>query len=270
MSSPHLRPNVERFAGFASLYDDVRPQPPKVIIDILAQLALVERPKLVVDLGCGTGLSTRIWAERAEQIVGIEPSADMRRQAESRTTARNIRYQEGFSHQTGLPDASADIVTCSQSLHWMEPNATFSEVARILRAGGVFAAYDNDWPPTCNAAAEIAYVDFTTRTETLGAERGASAYRGVKKMDKEGHLARMQSSGYFRYTNEIVLHSIERGDAARLIGLALSQGGVAALFKNGLSEEQVGLPQFRRAVERAMGDRAVPFYFSYRMRVGTK
>lgn len=259
---------MERFSGFASLYNDVRPQPPQVICDILTQLAQVERPRLVVDLGSGTGLSTRIWAERADQIVGIEPSAEMRTQAEARTAALNIRYQAGFSHQTGLPDACADMVTCSQSLHWMEPSATFAEAARVLRAGGVFAAYDNDWPPTCSAAAEIAYTEFEMRAEALGAEKGF--YGGVKEWDKTGHLARMQASGNFHYTKEIVLHHKEDGDAARLIGLARSQGGIAALFKNGLTEEQAGLPEFTRAVERAMGNRVVPFYFSYRMRVGIK
>jgi len=45
---------------------------------------------------------------------------------------------------TDLPDGCADIVTCSQSLHWMVPESTFAEVARILRPGGVFATYDYD------------------------------------------------------------------------------------------------------------------------------
>src|ERR1035437_4594814 len=69
-----LRPGVERFLGFAPVYDRFRPQPPEVAVDVLCQIAQVERPGLVVDLGCGTGLSTRIWAGRAERVIGIEPS----------------------------------------------------------------------------------------------------------------------------------------------------------------------------------------------------
>jgi len=150
----------------------------------------------------------------------------------------------------------------------MEPTSTFAEAARVLRAGGVFAAYDNDWPPTCSAAAEIAYTDFETRAEALGTERGF--YRGVKEWDKPGHLARMQASGKFSYTKEIVFHNVEPGSAARLIGLAMSQGSIAACLKQGLSEDEIGATEFRRAVKQAMGDRVVPFYFSYRMRVGIK
>lgn len=140
--------NIERFSGFADLYDKYRPEPPAILGSILMRLAQTPFPQLVVDLGCGTGLSTRYWADKAQQVIGIEPTADMRHQAKAQTVAQNISYREGFSHQTGLPDDCVEIVTCSQALHWMEPQATFQEAARILRSGGVFAACDYDWPPT--------------------------------------------------------------------------------------------------------------------------
>ena len=271
MDAPtHLAANVERFSGFAERYDAFRPQPPRALLDLLCQLAQSERPRLVVDLGSGTGLSTHIWVERADAVIGIEPNAEMCAMAEARhaSNGKRARYQAGFSHDTGLPDACADIVTCSQALHWMEPEPTFAEVARILRPGGVFAAYDCDWPPTMNWEAEIAYNDFDARAVALGKAR--DFYRDVKKLDKEMHLARMQASGKFRFLKEIVMHHVEMGNAERLVGLALSQGSVATLLKRGMSEAQVGLPEFRRAIQRALGDRPREWYFSYRVRLGIK
>ncbi len=100
-TSIHHSANLERFSGFAALYDDVRPQPPATIIDVLLQLAQIERPRLVVDLGCGAGLSTRIWAERADQVVGVEPSADMRRQAD-RNFKRAIEIGEARGFYDGV------------------------------------------------------------------------------------------------------------------------------------------------------------------------
>src|SRR5438045_9590212 len=117
--TPYVEANVERFMGFAETYDAYRPTIPSIIMDILTQLARVSRPRLVVDLGSGTGLSTRIWAERADEVIGIEPSDDMRRQAEARSgSLANVRYQHGLSTATSLPGGCADIVTASQSLHW--------------------------------------------------------------------------------------------------------------------------------------------------------
>ena len=143
--------NIERSEygapGFADRYHAYRPQPPAALVDVLTQLAHVERPGLVVDLGSGTGLSTFIWAERAAQVIGIEPNAAMRARAEAHPPVPSVRFQSGFAHQTGLLDGCADIVTCAQALQWMEPQSTFAEVTRILRPSGVFAAYDYDWPP---------------------------------------------------------------------------------------------------------------------------
>jgi ubiquinone/menaquinone biosynthesis C-methylase UbiE len=59
-----------------------------------------------------------------------------------------VSFQDRSAQETGLPDGGADVVTCAQSLHWMEPQSTFAEVARILRLGGAFAACDYDLLPT--------------------------------------------------------------------------------------------------------------------------
>ena len=259
--------NIERFTGFADVYDRFRPQPPSVIVDILTQLAHAERPALVADLGSGTGLSPRIWASRAEQVVGVEPGADMRNEAATRSAGMpNVRYVEGFGHATGLPDASADIVTISQALHWMEPEPTFAEVARILRPGGVFAAYDCDWPPTFYWQVEEAYDACIQRAAAL--ERAHGTAEGVRHWNKRQHGERIRASGHFRFVKEIKVHHVEQGDAERIVGVLLSQGQIAGLLKRGLSEDEIGITALREAARQALGDRTVPWYWSYKVRLG--
>jgi SAM-dependent methyltransferase len=142
-----LRARLERSGyhhmGFAADYDRYRPGPPSVLLELLPLLAGGGRPRLVVDLGSGTGLSTRPWAEVAEQVVGIEPNDAMRDHAEGASDLANVRYLGCSSYETGLPAASADIVTAAQSLQWMRRKDLFREVARILRTGGVLCAYNS-------------------------------------------------------------------------------------------------------------------------------
>src|SRR5262249_10583649 len=153
-------------------------------------------------LGSGTGLSTRLWSDRADEVIGIEPSDDMRRQAEARSAGlANVRYQKGLSTATGLPDGCADIVIASQSLHWMEPTGTFAEVERLLRPGGVFAAIDNDWPPTLDWEAQALYQAFMRDTDRIAAAGGYE--RDVKRWRKDEHLNRIGASGRFRYATEV-------------------------------------------------------------------
>lgn len=268
--APHVAANVERFSGFAELYDQHRPRPPAAIVDLLIQLAAQPRPR-VVDIGSGTGLSTLIWAGRCAEIVGVEPSSDMRSQAQRRADAagaNQVRFDDGLSTRTGLPDGWADIVTCSQALHWMEPAGTFAEVARILRAGGVFAAYDCDWPPTLNWEAERAFAACMEAAKRIEAQRQFST--DVQRWNKSGHLERMRNSGRFRYLREVLFHHIESGDAQRLVGVALSQGEIESLLKHGIGEDEIGLTALRAAAREALGEATVPWYWSYRMRIGVK
>lgn len=264
---PDFSANIDRFTGFADRYDKFRPQPPAALGDVLIQLAKAPHPGLVVDLGSGTGLSTRYWAGKAEQVIGVEPTLDMREQARSQTEAKNVTYQEGYSHQTGLPDQCAQIVTCSQSLHWMEPQSTFEEARRILVPGGVFAAFDYDWPPTTsNWEADAAYEVCSAQIDLVESQQ--PDLPSLQRWHKHEHLVRMAASGCFRFTKEIVLHHTEWGNAERLIGLLLSQGSVMTLLKKGLTEGQLGIDLFREQVQRALGNVPATWYWSSRLRFG--
>jgi len=248
--------------GFAAGYDSHRPSPPPALLDMLCLEAQVEQPRLVVDLGSGTGLSARAWADRAEEVVGVEASPEMREQAEAATAAENVRFVQALAHETGLPAAAADIVTCSQSFHWMEPEPTLAEATRILRPGGVFAAYDYDWPPVVQWEVEAAFEELIRRIGRLRAGGRRIRY------EKSGHLDRIRDSGHFRYVRELVLHSRERGTAERIVGMALSLGVLTVLLKEGVSEEEVGLAELKNVAARVLGERDADLYMCYRVRLG--
>jgi hypothetical protein len=115
---------------------------------------------------------------------------------------------------------------------------------------------------------EAAYLDFEKAVGQIERDRGLSP--GVKKWAKSEHLARMQQSGQFRFTKEIVLHQNEPGNADRLIGLAKSQGTVAGLLKAGLTEDRIGLTRLAEIAQWVLGSEPRTWYFSYRVRVGVR
>jgi SAM-dependent methyltransferase len=262
-----FRGNADRFSGFADLYDRFRARPPDELATLLARFGGWPTLALVVDLGSGTGLSTRYWASKAERVIGVEPTADMRAQATAATADSNVSYRDGLSHMTGLPARCATLVSCSQSLHWMAPQPTFEEAARILVPGGVFAACDYDWPPATGAwAADAAFDECLTTVKTL--ERELKVADRLQQWDKSGHLGRMRASGCFRYTREALLHHVDLGDAERLVGLLLSQGSTMDLLKAGLSEAQLGVDKLREVAAHALGATPRLWFWSARIRMG--
>ena len=104
------------------------------------------------------------------------------------------------------------------------------------------------------------------RSPVLEQKYGLS--REVTRYLKHAHLQRMQESGRFRYVKEVVVHHQERGDADRLVGVVLSQGGIAALLKHGVSEAEVGIATLREVAERVLGTTVWSWYWSYRVRIG--
>ncbi|WAV92938.1 class I SAM-dependent methyltransferase [Oxalobacter aliiformigenes] len=263
----HVLKNARRFTGFAGLYDGVRPRMPVYPVEVIRQY-LGRKPDRVVDLGCGTGLSTLVWRNRCLEVIGIEPSDDMLAVAQKKEI-NGIAFRKGSSTSTGLPDKSADAVICSQSFHWMEPRSALSEINRVLRPGGVFATVDCDWPPVSDWRVEKKYKELFDKV--LQIEKTEKLVESsFVRWEKTGHLHHIESSGYFRYVREIVFSSREKCDAERLIGLAKSQGGLQSILKvdPGLIEED--LARFMRSVRDVFGETVFDIDFGYRMRIGVK
>jgi ubiquinone/menaquinone biosynthesis C-methylase UbiE len=251
--------SASRFNGFAELYDSTRPTAPSMTAEIIMR-HLNQKPSCVVDLGCGTGLSTAIWHDFTDKIIGIEPNDGMREIAKEHYP--DINFINAYSHETGLHDESADIITCSQSFHWMEPTSTLCEVNRLLQPSGVFAVYDCDWPPCSFGNADMAYEKLFSKVHAL--DVGRSAY------PKERHLQNMKDSGYFGYEREFVFHNEEPSTAARYIALAESQGGLQAVRKSNPNAIENEWDEFVAAVNEAFDNEEQTIYFGYRMRLGVK
>jgi SAM-dependent methyltransferase len=259
---------LTRFSPVAGFYDDVRPATPAVLVDILKQYADVPKPKLVVDVGSGTGLSSRAWSEHAQQVIGIEPNPQMREQATSRTRAANVSYWEGTSSDTRVDAGAADIATCSQSFHWMDPEETLAEMYRILRPGGVFAIYYCTFPPVMNWEMEQRFQTFMSWIDRIDEEHRRKL--GIRHGTKTNPLPSVQQSGLFRLARDFYLHNPERGNARRLASMVRSFSGVATLLKSGCSEEEIGLTALDAAAHELLGDELRQWYFSYEVVIAVK
>lgn len=269
----NLQSNVARFSGFADVYDNYRPEAPEMVTEILTQY-LQREPELVMDLGCGTGLSTLVWNGRATRIIGVEPNDDMRSVATAKLQhfpegSSVISFVPGYSNQLEVDAESVDIITCSQSFHWMEPVSTLSEVHRVLRTGGVFAAYDCDWPPMISWELEKQYMELYDKCDEI-LERGTAEESKAVKRNKNEHLHNLQASGAFIYTREIVFHHQELCNAERYVGLALSQGGLQSVMKLGSTELDGDIASFREQTDKYFNGHTKEIMFSYRMRLGIK
>jgi len=136
---------VERFSNRVENYVKYRPgYPPEVVGLFKTELGLRE-DSVIADIGCGTGILTRLLLENGNRVFGVEPNAAMRSAAEQYLNEfPGFLPVDGTAENTTLADASVDLVTAAQAFHWFDPAKTKSEFRRILKPEGRVALIWNE------------------------------------------------------------------------------------------------------------------------------
>ncbi|MGA7354608.1 MAG: class I SAM-dependent methyltransferase, partial [Candidatus Cybelea sp.] len=132
---------TSRFSLRAQAYAAFRPSYPAGAIDAALDGLGDPNTLTIADVGAGTGISSRLFAERSVTVIAIEPTARMREAAEQHP---RVSWYDGTAEGTNLPSASVDAVVACQAFHWFVPNEAFGEFRRIARRRAAILQYERD------------------------------------------------------------------------------------------------------------------------------
>lgn len=94
----------------------------------------------VVDIGCGAGTSSRLWAEKGHRVRGLDVNAPLIQIARDRSAGEgmDIRFDVGSATALPYPSESCDICVMPELLeHVREWEQCLEEAVRVLRSGGI-------------------------------------------------------------------------------------------------------------------------------------
>ena len=138
-------------------YERGRPSYPIDAVDFLIQHSLARLPQpadgqaetlLILDVGAGTGIFTRLLADRLRllstptrsfRLTAVEPVAGMREKFRE-VTPDDLPIVDGSgANLHSAADGSVAAIFVAQAFHWMSTAATLAEFARVLKPGGAVA-----------------------------------------------------------------------------------------------------------------------------------
>jgi SAM-dependent methyltransferase len=134
LSSP--KPPTDYFSDRSDLYAQARPRYPKPLFAWLA--GLCEGHDRAWDAACGSGQASVDLAEHFAEVQATDASES---QIANARRHPKVNYSVQPVEATTFTDHSFDLVTVAQALHWFDHDAFWLEVRRVLRPGGLFAAW---------------------------------------------------------------------------------------------------------------------------------
>jgi SAM-dependent methyltransferase len=129
------RRRAESFGDDAEQYDRARPGYPASLIAHLVR----DDPKRVLDVGCGTGIASRLFRDRGCEVVGVEADRRMAEVAKRHGLAVEVAPFEEWDPA----GRRVDLVVSAQAWHWVDPVRGAAQASLVLRSGGLIGVFWN-------------------------------------------------------------------------------------------------------------------------------
>lgn len=197
---------ADHFAPVAADYASFRPSYPAGLFAWLAEIS--PGTALAWDCAAGSGQATLDLSRHFRRVVASDASAA---QIAAAPPHPGVEYRVAPAENSGLADASADLITVAQALHWFDLEGFYAEARRVLAPDGVLAAWTygvlHVAGEEIDRAVQIFYADTVGPYWPPERRLVESGYRTLPfpfaelpapplSMESEWHLA--QLLGYFR------------------------------------------------------------------------
>jgi SAM-dependent methyltransferase len=140
----------DNFSTDSGQYKKYRPTYPRELYEFL--ISIVADKKIALDCGTGNGQVAHKLSQYFETVYATDISI---LQIEKATKKQNIVYDIQAAEKTSFPDATFDLITVAQAIHWFNFNDFYREVERTLKKDGILAVFGYGLIKTFNEADKI-------------------------------------------------------------------------------------------------------------------
>lgn len=124
----------DNFSAVAQSYVKYRPDYPQEMVDFV--VSHVTSRELALDVGTGNGQVAEKLARHFKSVYATDISA---KQLANALRRDNVFYSVSPAEKTIFKDATFDLITVAQAIHWFNFEEFYSEVKRISAPGAILA-----------------------------------------------------------------------------------------------------------------------------------
>jgi ubiquinone/menaquinone biosynthesis C-methylase UbiE len=132
------------FNASAEWYDRIRPGYPEALIDDVISLSALQADGRILEIGCGTGKATQMFASRGYSMVCLDIGTDLADVAAQKFREFPTIQILVSSFEEWEPDGRLfDLVMAATSFHWVDPSIAYVKTAAVLKPTGSLAVFSN-------------------------------------------------------------------------------------------------------------------------------
>jgi len=179
----------DSFGNIRDKYDSARLRYPEQLAEDVLTISGLKPGGAILDIGCGSGISTLQFAKKGFSIVGLDINSKMLELAKKHSeNLANVTYRQGSFEDTDFPMESFNLIISGQAFHWIDPKSGFQKASNILKEEGYIALF---WNCQNYKGSEV-----LSHVPELYLKHRSEYVPGVGGIER--HEADMRSSGLFK------------------------------------------------------------------------
>lgn len=134
-----LMRNQNVFHGTAKYYANYRPEIPETVVNYLKERYNLNGEGLLLDIGCGTGLSTRAFAPLFSRVIAFDVNQEMLNEAISKDKTHNIEWRLCSDDDLNLGIDKIKLAIAVRSFNWMNQYPFLQQLHKNMAEGGAIS-----------------------------------------------------------------------------------------------------------------------------------
>jgi len=130
------------FEEVADLYNETRPSYPNELVEDVISLSALKPDARLLEVGCGPGNATVLFAKRGYHLLGIELGERLAQYARQRCQSfHNTTIVQSAFEDYEIPQHSFDLAFSADAFHWIPPEIGYPKLINSLKETGSIALF---------------------------------------------------------------------------------------------------------------------------------